>query len=524
MLLAMGSPMALSILFAALIVVDSTKEVSMKVFPSTLWTSDLENPQNTAGGLLTVSKVTPAIYDNLPETSVLEIAPNEKIRVSDRKQSAAAIEWPELTPFGINLVFCSCRSYHHVLREEAARSVKSKSTYKKYTEPNNLLWRGSTGAVTLKLPGEGWWHSIEWIPIWRSEKKSCGCGAALVTSYVGTSGHWYDASVNAIFKDRNAVNQTLEEFPTVLNSSMEYRRGHSSIFVSPMRVNGSESRLKEVPIPMSSPLPPPLDTHFILIDHSPVAGSSPSCLKLSEDQSMRTEEWVTVWGAVRSLIDLPVAIHRQGNSSDSTVKIRGNSDMREAGRPIKKRKIGPNGSHPDIDQQPGATDSNTEEFSRESVGSTEEPIFIRFYDASGWTLEPISRSSSSVNFSISRRNVLFCLMVWVGRATSNALPPRTNAPSIRIKLVAWQDWKATVSAPIFVNPSRYITQRQWSKNIRRVILRDAYYLETRNEEIEKILRLQKAESLSLVKVAGSLLLLMVLVVAAILTLRRYKKL
>ena len=404
--------------------------ISLK-FPSTLWIDSVQNPREAAGGLLVSSKIIPPGFDEvLNSYSKTTLVDDSQFRISELPETAF-FEWPEYTLFGINLVFCSCKKFH----------VGSRTfSYLKYPVPEDLLWPGSRKILYLTTPTQ-WSHSVEWASLWKNETECCGCGVAIISSYVGksftrsglVSDGWYDAYLTStptsIIPDDNA----------------KYT-GRSSILIRPVLINETETTLS--PLQSSSQMSSTVIgklIHYTLIEHAEHAGNSPSCKITHNDFVLKKNEWLTVWGVARSIKDL------------LTLK-----------KPIKRRATALITTHYREEEE----EEEEEEFSNRKPGK-HSSMFIRFYDVSDWRLEPITRSSSTSRFDFfSHTNTLFCLAVWVGAKPSFSASHPLSGPSQKYKFVIWKNWKVAASAPIFITSTSEI-KTNWATKVRDIVFKSS---------------------------------------------------
>nr|BDU62138.1 wsv446-like protein [Chionoecetes opilio bacilliform virus]GAV93187.1 hypothetical protein SCV_064 [Chionoecetes opilio bacilliform virus] len=404
---------AISTLLCISITASTVKpEIDATHFPSILWTDTL-NPDDSAGGMISGSS------KSIPGHLGFSIPPS-----SQYEGEGPNINWPENTPFGSNIIFCSCESLHNNYAHIN-------------NEPENLLWEGSRGLLTVTF-SENWWRNITYSRLWHDPITNCGCGVARVSLYVGSyseKGMWCDTYFNNVIINNNKSNRAL-------------------ILLIPKRVNNHET-IESVNLPVNNHgtiennirnLPKRESIEVTYIDHAEDMGESPSCKPMSKDFKSKKTAWVLVWG-VTSTTYLPKQVRRR-NIRTVSYKIDINSNS---------------------------------------------PSFTRFYDTENWKLSPITSSSrySDGNY---KETVLFCLAVWVGTET---LAKRdednkqfgTNRPRVIFRLTIWRQWNRMTSAPLFTPEENFVHQKKktWG-NMVSFLLEKANYRERDNKDVYKVRR------------------------------------
>nr|AYV99432.1 WSSV122 [White spot syndrome virus] len=384
-----------------------------------------------------------------------------------------SIQWPETSPLGLNLIFCSCASHEHQHRTHET------------TEPDDLLWDGSRKTTTIILPKK-WWSDVVWTSLWRDNDQKCGCGQAFVSSFTSTQkevqGEWLAAHTNGKTSEGDTNSAYL--FISLQRTTLK------PIITDVTEDNMMMGRMSGTPMN-------PKDMTYFVNDFSDDIGSTPQCLVSNSDILNKREEWVAVWGVADSK-DL-LTKHQLGEREYGSEGRRRNPGVEEEEEErveeeeevevalpyIKKsgKLIGPR-RRPLTTTTTTTTTTNpivrevVEDFDYESFnepeifGSNSKLPFIRFLDQKNWRLGIMSRVSSSIaNFKIEQESskALFCLAVWVGDE---------HTPKFRLSV--WKNWKPFTSAPIIVQNVGYSSDVFWHETLRsKIVDRSRDLIETK---------------------------------------------
>ena len=223
--------------------------------PSTLW---IDSSNATP---IVSSKVIPPDVCCIPHSKTIQIDGKCSVRISENV-NIAHIDWPEFTPFGINLVFCSCKKHQG----------KNLSNCEENSEPTNMLWRGSKNILCLSTP-QKWRRAIDWRSLWTNHSQNCGCAIAKVTSYVGNSSS--EEILSAHFTS------------TLTGKTGDYGNSSSEEILSAHLKSDYVARSSVIIRPVS------VTPKMVVSEHAQKIGNSPSC---QTTKNHRKNEWVTIWG------------------------------------------------------------------------------------------------------------------------------------------------------------------------------------------------------------------------------------